>query len=196
MTFTASNGVRIVSTNAGETGYAITDEVASGYLGFDEMVAWREYFRAEEDERRGWWRSPVDPHLVCIDGGVAENDGGRRTVKVLDESTFELEHRNDRVLENPGPLTLVQRAARDFLLAHPLPEPKPWDNAQRDEVWLFKSVGNGRALAWRADDGWDVIDQRGNYHRGIQDVPAEMVAHSFYGWENATATRLYPKEEA
>ena len=189
--FTASNGLTVGPHKEALLGHAIyspsglnTLDTAYSHLNSEEMQALREFFRAERDEELGRWRWPDNPSYVVYakDGGdlvrVAQDaDGGAFTV-----------HRRDAGLEEAT--HPAWRAARAYFEAHPERKPHPWDNAERDEVWLFKSEGNGRALAWRAEDGWDVIDQRGNYHRGIQDVPAEMVEHSFWGWENATAERL------
>lgn len=80
-------------------------------------------------------------------------------------------------------------AVREFIQAER--ERKPWDDAERGDVWLFRSTGNGRALAWRAADTWDAIDPRGNFHSSVEDVPAEMRAHGFWGWEDPTAQRIY-----
>ncbi len=69
---------------------------------------------------------------------------------------------------------------------------RPWDDAERGDVWLFHNKDDrARALAWRGPSDWDVIDQRGHFHSGIADVPAEMRAHSFYGWDDPTAELIY-----
>lgn len=80
-------------------------------------------------------------------------------------------------------------AAREFFIHEA--SKRPWHDAERGDVWLFRSSENGRALAWRANDNWDVIDQLGRFHTRIDDVPAEMRDHSFFGWEDPSATLIY-----
>lgn len=74
---------------------------------------------------------------------------------------------------------------------------KPWDAAQRGDVWLFwNEADSQRALAWRGPDDWDVIDPRGSFHSKIADVAAEMELHSFYGWDKPDAKLIYRIEDA
>ena len=181
--FTASNGYMIIG---GAARLEMLNRAGDSrhLLGLYSIEALREFFRAERDEELGRWRYPEDHEWIVYPDG--EDQLGNRHVITF----WEKNGRRDSVYEDNIPGTVWGVVARAYFEAHPERKPQPWDNAERDEVWLFKSEGNGRALAWRAEDGWDVIDQRGNDHRGIQDVPAEMVEHSFWGWENATAERL------
>lgn len=74
---------------------------------------------------------------------------------------------------------------------------KPWDDAKRGDVWLFwNEVDSQRALAWRGPDNWDAIDPRGSFHSRVDNVPAEMEAHSFYGWDKPNAKLIYRMEDA
>ena len=91
----------------------------------------REYFQAERDEELGRWRDPEIPDMV-----VYPHDDV--TITVLDEvdgKRFwwtrgdELDAHQERF---PGFDT-----ARAYFAAHPKPEPKPWDTARPDEVWVL-----------------------------------------------------------
>lgn len=139
--YTASNGAQIVLTNAGKTGYVLVerdDDVASAYLGFEEMVAWREFFRAERDEELGRWRWPENPDYVVYpdeDGDVVVINEG----KGISSSII---IRRDIGTRNPDhPST---KAARAFFDAHP--ERKPWHDAKPGEVWAVTIDGVERAL--------------------------------------------------
>ena len=93
----------------------------------------REYFQAERDEELGRWRDPEIPDMV-----VYPHDDV--TITVLDEvdgKRFwwtrgdELDAHQERL---PGFDT-----ARAYFQAHP--EPKPWDAAQPDEIWVLTING-------------------------------------------------------
>jgi hypothetical protein len=141
--YTARNGAKVVLTNAGQTGYILAevdDTVSSAYLGFEQMKAWREFARAEEDERLGRWRWPENPDYFCF----SDEDGD---VWVIDE-------------KNPVDTTYFMRgnangtsaksaAAVAYFNAHP--EPKPaWRDAKAGEVWAL--TFNGSESAWSFTD--------------------------------------------
>ena len=103
----------------------------------------REYFQAERDEQLGRWRDPEIPDMV-----VYPHDDV--TITVLDEvdgKRFwwtrgdELDAHQERL---PGFDT-----ARAYFAAHP--EPKPWDTAQPDEVWVL-TINNDREEVFRCGE--------------------------------------------
>jgi hypothetical protein len=136
--YTASNGAKVVLTNAGQTGYILAevdDTVSSAYLGFEQMKAWREFARAEGDERLGRWRWPENPDYVVypdVDGYgvhnvVSESDG----VSLMATRKGIHAHKDTHA-----------DAARAYFAAHP--EPKPWHNAKPGEVWVVTIDGHAR----------------------------------------------------
>ncbi|GAA3948219.1 hypothetical protein GCM10022383_27490 [Microbacterium soli] len=137
-------GILMVKTMVAKSGRTVTQyEDGSisigqkrGYLSREAAFDAAEFFEMLRDEERGWWRSPADPHMVCVEGPAGRD--GRRTVKVVDEDTFVADHLNDRVLDITRP-TAMQRAARDFLLAHPVP--KPWHEAEPGQFWRVEHMG-------------------------------------------------------
>ena len=103
----------------------------------------REYFQAERDEELGRWRDPEIPDMV-----VYPHDDV--TITVLDEvdgKRFwwtrgdELDAHQERF---PGFDT-----ARAYFAAHP--EPKPWDAARPDEVWVL-TINNDREEVFRCGE--------------------------------------------
>lgn len=145
--FTASNGAQIVLTNSGQTGYVLTENeerVSSAYLGFEEMVAWREFEQHRRDEDLGRWRWPENPDYVVYSNDpvarlrvVRESDG---FVALLDEATDDAGYS-------------FQEAARAYFEAHP--ERKPWEEAKPGEVWLFRGKGDIKPSAFmKSHVGW------------------------------------------
>jgi|SRR5690606_9550101 len=133
--FTASNGAQIVLMNAWQTGYVLVeqaDDVASAYLGFEEMVAWREFFQAERDEELGRWRWPENPDYV-----VYRTD--ENSILVLRESVGDSEEFQTAWAwcgtGDEPPVTEWQRAAADWAKSHP--ERKPWHSAEAGEIWVL-----------------------------------------------------------
>ena len=103
----------------------------------------REYFQAERDEELGRWRDPEIPDMV-----VYPHDDV--TITVLDEvdgKRFwwtrgdELDAHQERF---PGFDT-----ARAYFAAHP--EPKPWDAARPDEIWVL-TINNDTEEVFRCGE--------------------------------------------
>ena len=103
----------------------------------------REYFQAERDEQLGRWRDPEIPDMV-----VYPHDDV--TITVLDEvdgKRFwwtrgdELDAHQERF---PGFDT-----ARAYFAAHP--EPKPWDAARPDEIWVL-TINNDTEEVFRCGE--------------------------------------------
>jgi hypothetical protein len=137
--FTASNGLKIHLTNAYKTGYTVHPgkTASSSYLSFEEMVAWREFFRAERDEELGRWRSPQYPDYVVYP--VDEN-----TVRVSNETNgFASKRLRSEIYDTPQEcFDTPEYVALAYFDAHP--EPKPWHDAKPGQVW---------ALTLEDDDG-------------------------------------------
>lgn len=144
--FTASNGAQVVLTNAGATGYVLADgddSVASSYLGFEQMKAWREFARAEEDTRLGRWRWPENPNItVRIAPTHAQSSRGEGPTVMIqqDSDGYVGYYTRDRLPEITDKTGGIVRAGHAYFEAHP--EPKPWHDAKEDEVWLITYNGS------------------------------------------------------
>lgn len=132
--FTASNGV-IIGKLHEPLRWAVNPLVKTLHLEPDDMIALREFFQAEIDERLGGWRLPENPDyvvydehpdLVCV---VNERDGQTITAHRADARTFE-----PRV--NRG----HYKAAWGYFDAHPKPTPA-WHDAQPGDVWVLTVEG-------------------------------------------------------
>lgn len=137
--FTASNGVTIrykvgidgagylIGTSPGLSGDEWTDASASP----EGIEALREFFRAEEDERLGRWRSTIDAAwtvVVQADSGyvIFRHDDGERGFSVApDQSNM------------PSWARELQEVAREYFDAHP----EPWHDAKAGEVWVVNFDG-------------------------------------------------------
>ncbi|QYF98494.1 hypothetical protein [Microbacterium sp. PAMC21962] len=121
--FTASNGVTIHEQATGtDRGKGV---IVDGYfLPPNDVMALREFFQKENDDRLGRWRWREDPDYVVyplVTGLVAVVEEKNGT-----SGTFSrIEHTNSGHGD----------AARAYFLAHP--DPKPWDEAKPGEVWVF-----------------------------------------------------------
>lgn len=153
-TFTASNGGTVERRRNGR--YTVTvvtperlSEVATRlgstvYFDPEHAVALREFFRADEDERLGRWRSTVDAAWTA----AVDAETGWVTFRHEDGlREFMVESRQSSL----GRWTLnLQRIAREYFDAHP--EPKlAWCDAQPGEVWALKLAGS-EEIAMRAVD--------------------------------------------
>lgn len=151
-TFKASNGALIELTNAGKTGYMLAEgdeSGATGYLGFEQMVASREFFLHERDQELGRWRCENEPEWVAYPG--FRNHAGSRTVRVLNElngfSTTFAEYNDDDDFQ--GTVTDGANIAIAYFKAHR--EKKPWHDAKPGEVWVLTGTG-GLEQPWRRMD--------------------------------------------
>jgi hypothetical protein len=150
--YTASNGAQVVLTNAGQTGYILAevdDTVSSAYLGFEQMKAWREFARAEEDERLGRWRFPENPDYVVYPADPEDEDGA---ILILFEpgggSSRHYTRKWLASVHDPDGW-VVARCARAYFDAHP--EPKPaWHDAKAGELWAVSHDG-GDEYPYRVD---------------------------------------------
>ena len=133
-TFTASNGLKVILTNAGSTGYTPNNDQteSTSYLGFAEMVAWREFFRAEEDERLGRVRMEGFPGLYAY----RYNSGWINVVDEHDGTATEHRRQDVDACRDQSFVSESERFARAYFDAHP--EPKPWHDAKPGEVWVLR----------------------------------------------------------
>ena len=102
------------------------------YLIQSQYEAAREFFQAERDEQLGRWRDHKNLDMVCYP--VA---GDPDAVWVLDEGdgmTY-IRERNQAFYAG----NRFSEVARRYFEAHP--EPKPWDRAEEDEIWVLTIGG-------------------------------------------------------
>lgn len=155
--FTASNGYEVRTDCDGDVriitacGWDFNKSLDDG-----DLTALREFFQHERDKELGRWRWPEHPEYVVyphqrwleIDliNVVNETYGG--------QYTFE---RNQRGPDSflPGSPTA---AAQAYFEAHPVPEPKLWENAQPGEVWAVKYYDRDVEYPYMVpEDGWGLI---------------------------------------
>lgn len=165
--YEASNGVIVHLDDRGDMD--ITNESRVALCGGRVVDALREFFRAEEDERIGRWRFPVDPDFVVyaprpgfrpVDSTepcdlfiINENWGAGLAYLDAEYSSYDEE---DRPFADAG---------RAYFEAHP--EPKPWHDAKEGEVWVIEVDGETKALLVDPEqftDGNEGIDFD---HKGI-----------------------------
>ena len=122
--------------------------------------------QAERDAALGRWRSVERPDWVVYPGKpdeslpvgyqecvvVDERDGNRLVYGTLITSWYSGEGKE---------------VAREFFAAHPVPEPKPWLDAQPGEVWLLTVNGNDSRIVTRI--GFEFRDFHGDYIRCLSD---------------------------
>ena len=119
----------------------------SGVYTLETTEALRAFFQAERDAELGRWRDPENPDIVVypIPAMNDQGDGYGRAVWVLDEA----EMVSGTVLDDRHSHSSASR----YFDAHPLPEPKPWEDAKPGEVWALTYAGI-EETAWVADFTW------------------------------------------
>ncbi|KQQ65043.1 hypothetical protein [Microbacterium sp. Leaf320] len=139
--FEASNGAQVVLTNAGATGYILVERdsdsatsVSTAYLGFEEMVAWREFEQQRRDKEVGRWRWPENSDFVVY-------PGERGYVSAINERTgaWATASRAEGYADT-GHGTIHNAIAAYFAA---ISEPKPWHQAIPGQAWVVE---------WTADD--------------------------------------------
>lgn len=148
--FTASNGVRVVNLGgkwdqslfqfAGEIP-GLADEICQVrevVFQDPDVIALREFFQAEADERLGRWRWPENPDYVVY-------PRPNHVAVVHEQSGNALQATREQADINTG----LCRAARAYFDAHP--EPKPWHDAEPGEGWLLTIDGRECAAVALAD---------------------------------------------
>jgi len=131
--FTASNGYEVRTNTDGtvsvfdDMGF---DSLEDGpYLKGNDLAALREFFQRERDARLGRWRWPEHPEYVVY-------PQGKDLISVIDESsgdqyTFERSPWDSRPMSRSA-----YAAAYAYFEAHPVVEPRPWENTKPGEVWV------------------------------------------------------------
>lgn len=142
--FTASNGITVYAREGGTVQFQHATRAEScGILQVFPHSEWwdalREFFRAEEDERLGRWRWPENPDYVVY---PPDADDETEALLILFEPGGGSSRHYTRewlagVTDPAG--SAVARCAQAYFDAHP--EPKPWHEAQIDEVWLLTIDG-------------------------------------------------------
>ena len=99
------------------------------FLSEEEMDELRAHLQAERDETLGRWRDPENPDMV-----VYPHDDVNTTVH--DETTGAyLNWSREQAEDDEYSHGFGFATARAYFAAHP--EPKPWDAAQPDEIWVL-----------------------------------------------------------
>ena len=134
--YTASNGVGLTITRDRTVRWrpGIPPDLVSSAL--------REYFQAEQDEQLGRWRDPEIPEWVCYSRRTSPD-----VVYVLNEYEG-LSYRRERG-QAVYPDGESSEVAGRYFQAHP--EPKPWNAAQPDEIWVL-TINNDREEVFRCGE--------------------------------------------
>ena len=115
----------------------------NGIYTLETTEALRAFFQAERDEALGRWRDTENPDMVCFPV-VGDLDA----VWVVYEGDGSRYHATRTDWERIRP-HYVSETARRYFAAHP--EPKPWDAAQPDEVWVL-TINNDREEVFRCGE--------------------------------------------
>ena len=106
---------------------------------------------AERDAELGRWRSEERPDVVSYPRNPFE---GAEHAVLVDETTgvtVAIRRTPDGIVFADG-VGLWRKVAAEYFAAQPVPEPKPWQDAQPGELWsLMTRDGDGVYLAIRAD---------------------------------------------
>ena len=111
----------------------------NGIYTLETTEALRAFFQAEREEQLGWWRDPENPNTVVYPRPDHDDHDGR-CILLLNETTGDTGYEWER-LATSGP-------GLRYFAAHPQPEPKPWEEAEHEEIWVITANGDtGPALA-------------------------------------------------
>ena len=105
-----------------------------------DFEALRAFFQAERDEQLGRWRDPENPNVVVYRKPDKDDEDGR-CVWPIDELSGELWMEWERFAHS-GP-------GHRYFEAHP--KPKPWDEAQPDEIWVL-TINNDTEEVFRCGE--------------------------------------------
>jgi len=128
--FTASNGLYVENGQV----YLPDGTRANADLSSVRAVVLIEYgahqAQAERDAELGRWRSVDHPDWVVY---LADN-GLARVVNELTGLPETLLHKRPG---SSSDTSVGASVAREYFAAHPVPEPKPWEQAKPHEVWVL-----------------------------------------------------------
>jgi len=155
--FTASNGVEI---EISEDGYLLgkgdygsgPTYATAGPEGIDTL---REYFQHERDVELGRWRDPENPHMVAYPSTAEAT--GKTIIRVVNERDGSGDaYTNKSIAIRLGGSKEPNGhdcTAFSYFAAHP--EPKPWEDARLNELWVLTIHGEERAasVGWRSIGG-------------------------------------------
>ena len=144
--FTASNGWYIAGKTLRDRGGLVVqyiDDTASEAL----LQLGAHKALADRDAALGRWRSVDHPDWVVYPNtATLATDPSYRECHVIDERTGSRYHYgSDLSARSMGE---GKEVAREFFAAHPVPEPKPWEQAKDGEVWVLTGAG-GLEQPWR-----------------------------------------------
>ena len=140
--YVADNGVVLTGTDDGSIRWhpGISQRRASEAL--------REYFQAERDEELGRWRDPENPDWIIYQADKED------AVYVFNERKGGASQYWTRgIAESHDPAYTGYSSsyyiAGRYFAAHP--EPKPWNAAQPDEIWVL-TINNDREEVFRCGE--------------------------------------------
>lgn len=184
--FTASNGFEVIVR---KTGTELMVKEPGGFavlhLSAGKTTALREFFRAEEDERLGRWRSVASPEWTAVVQSVSgqvlfRHEAGEREFSVASRS------------ERLGRWTQELRdVAFEYFDAHP--EPKPWSDAAEGDLWLLRLADAENELPYivvRDTDG--ETDMGPRFFRCPPENPPRFIPGNF-ARDFTAGRRIYPE---
>ena len=154
--FTASNGWYIedgslrnpVGSRWGQVDPVVDSFIAEALFEYGAHKA-----QTERDAALGRWRSAERPDYVAYDHG----DGRVRFLRELDGVSYSFARDSMSIRYPAGcaefPFSAV---AREYFAAHPVPEPKPWEQATPGEVWVL-TFPDGTSEAYKVYPGGTLI---------------------------------------
>ena len=102
-------------------------------LSEEEMDELRAFFQAERDEQLGRWRDHKNLDMVCYPVAYDLD-----AVLVMYEGDMTRYYATRSTWKDVTPYCVSEAAGRYFA-AHP--EPKPWEKAEEDEIWVLTIGG-------------------------------------------------------
>ena len=125
---------------------------------------------ADRDAELGRWRSVARPDCVVYPSPDRDD-----SCTVLDEVTgfsvvTSLAEAHDDFLFS----SRLRIVGREYFAAHPVPEPKPWEDAASGELWsLMTADGDAVYLAILADDyGMEFVGLKDRFSAGYTGITA------------------------
>lgn len=175
--FTASNGITVERNENGDVVTSLGADARSIFMKDGTARALDEFFRDEDDERLGRWRSPEDSRFVVYAGYSPGEE--ERFVRVVEENTGV----STVVYESQKDGVRGHNVARAYFDAHP--EPKPWHEAAADEAWELTVNGDTGPFVTKLTPSGAIHFVAGNGSEFVAESPEIAAGH-----------RIYPKEEA
>ena len=114
----------------------------NGIYTLETTEALRAFFQAERDEALGRWRDPQNPDCICYPVAGDPDD-----IWVVYEGSGLAYMRERNQAFYAG--NKFSEVARRYFAAHP--EPKPWDAAQPDEIWVL-TINNDTEEVFRCGE--------------------------------------------